>query len=271
MAAALGTFENASGRHYQSATESSWNTWSNGSGVGGDRNVTISYYNNGAMLGAMLDLKIRESSGNRKSLDDVMRGLYKTYYLEKRRGFTDAEFREECERAAGAGLAEIFVYASTSREVDYTRYFALAGLKLEWTVKDAPGGYLGLDTHTEELPPAETPAAGRGGRGRGGAPATRLVVTEVPTSSPAEAAALKAGDVIEQVESEPASATALSAALLGRKAGDHLRLRIRRGAAEQEIDAKLAGNTVRTYKLSLAAEGTPRQSAILRDWLRVAQ
>src|SRR5436190_15361369 len=113
MKNSIGAFENAAGHHYQSATESSQNTWNSGSGVGGDRNTTISYYNNGAMLGAMLDLRIRESSGNKKSLDDVMRGLYRKYYLQKKRGFTDAEFRAECESAAGASLADVFEYAST--------------------------------------------------------------------------------------------------------------------------------------------------------------
>ena len=103
------------GRRYQSATESSQNTWNSGSGVGGDRNTTISYYNNGAMLGAMLDLMIREGSGNRRSLDDVMRGLYRKYYQQKKRGFTDAEFRAECESAAGEVWTEVFSYASTTQ------------------------------------------------------------------------------------------------------------------------------------------------------------
>src|SRR5690349_170505 len=82
MENAIGAFENSSGRRYQSATESSQNTWNAGSGVGGDRQTTISYYNNGAMLGAMLDLQIRASSGNQKSLDDVMRAFYRKYYRE---------------------------------------------------------------------------------------------------------------------------------------------------------------------------------------------
>ena len=55
MKNSMARFENASGRHYQSATESSLYTWGT-SGVGRDRNTTISYYDNGAMLGAMLDL-----------------------------------------------------------------------------------------------------------------------------------------------------------------------------------------------------------------------
>jgi predicted metalloprotease with PDZ domain len=73
------------------------------------------------MLGAMLDLEIRNASGNRRSLDDVMRSLYRFYYQEKRRGFTDAEFRAACESAAGAPLDEIFSYAATTREVDYAK------------------------------------------------------------------------------------------------------------------------------------------------------
>jgi len=167
MAAAMGSFENAAGHHYQSATESSLNTWNSGSGVGGDRNTTISYYNNGAMLGAMLDLKIRDASGNRKSLDDVMRGLYRKYYLEKKRGFTDAEFRQECEGAAGGDLNEVFEYASTTKEVDYARYFALAGVRLDVAIEEAPGGYIGLDTRSEELPPLAPAGRGPSGGGRG--------------------------------------------------------------------------------------------------------
>ena len=271
MAGAIGSFENASGHYYQSATESSWNTWNSGSGVGGDRNTTISYYNNGAMLGAMLDLKIREGSGNRRSLDDVMRGLYRKYYLEKKRGFTDAEFRQECESAAGGDLTEVFTYAATPRQNDYAKYFALAGLKLEDSSKGAPGAFLGLYTDTEELPPSAMPA-GRGGRGgRGGGAAARLVVTDVVAGSPAEAAGLRRGDIVAQVDGGPASAITLSQSLANKKAGDKLHLRISRAGTESEVEATLVGNTARTYKLSTEAQATPAQSAILTNWLRAAQ
>jgi predicted metalloprotease with PDZ domain len=271
MAASIGGFENASGHHYQSATESSWETWNNSSGVGGDRNVTISYYSNGGMLGAMLDLAIRQGSSNRKSLDDVMRALYRKYYLEQKRGFTDAEFRQECEAAAGGDLSEVFAYASTTREVNYARYFAMAGLNLEATSKEAPGAYSGADTHTEELPAAQAPAGGRGGRGRGAAPPTRLVVADIAAGSPAEAAGLHSGDIILQADGAAATAGSLSQALTAKKAGDSLRLHIARGGAELDLEVTLAGNVARTYKLSPAPQATPAQAAILSDWLRVAQ
>jgi predicted metalloprotease with PDZ domain len=282
MAAQIGTFDNAPGHHYQSATESSWNTWSTGSGIGGDRNTTISYYNNGAMLGAMLDLKIRDGSGNRKSLDDVMRGLYKKYYQDKKRGFTDAEFRQECESAAGGDMAEVFDYAATTNEVNYASYFALAGLKLDATAVEAPGAYLGVDTHTQELPPSAGPAGGGrgarggggpgggGGRARGGAPMTQLMVTDVAAASPAEAAGLKAGDVILEVDGSAApTAVVLNDALTAKKAGDKIKLRISRGGSEQAMEATLVGNVKKTYSLNPVTGGTAAQSAILTNWLRL--
>ena len=272
MANAIATFENAAGHHYQSATESSQNTWNSGSGVGGDRNTTISYYNNGSMLGAMLDLSIRKGSGNRKSLDDVMRGLYEKYYLTKKRGFTDAEFRAECESAAGASLADVFAYASTTKEVDYARYFALAGLKLDATTEDAPGGFIGLDTDSQAIPPSEMPAGvGRGGRGgRGGAPALRLVVTDVGAGSPAASAGLRAGDRIVDVDGTPATAPVLNDAINARKPGEKIKLHVLREGAQIDVEVEVARNVKKTYHLTPAEGATAAETGILNAWLRKA-
>ena len=267
LANALGTFENASGHHYQSATESSQNTWNSGSGVGGDRNTTISYYNNGAMLGAMLDLRIREGSANRKSLDDVMRAMYRKFYLEKKRGFTDAEFRAECESAAGTSLTEVFEYASTTKEVDYARYFALAGLELDCDTAEGTGGFAGIDTHNREVPASEIPpAAGRGGRGRGG-PVFQLIVTDIAADSPAAKAGLRPGDRILEVDGAPATAPVLNDAI-NAKVGAIVKLKVSRSGAELEVPVAVAKNQKRTWHLTPKASATPAQTAILDDWLR---
>ncbi len=267
LAAAIGTFENALGRNYQSATESSLNTWNSGSGVAGDRNTTISYYNNGAMLGAMLELNIRAASGNRHSLDDVMRGLYRKFYLQQKRGFTAAEFRAECEAAAGAPLGELFDYASTSREVNYERQFALAGLRLDMTTAPADGGYIGLHTSTREIPPSEIPPAGRGGRGggRGGAPAFRLIVTDTAPGSPAASAGLETGDVVLTVDGAPASASALQKTIEGNPAT--IKLHITRRGQEQDVTVQVAKNLKRTYRFSEQPEPGGKRP-ILEAWLR---
>ena len=162
--------------------------------------------------------------------------------------------------------------------MDYARYFALAGLKLDSTAAEAPGAYAGVDAHTEELPVSAMPVgggrgAGRGGggRGRGGAPLTRLVVTDVAAESPGALAGLKAGDVILEVDGAPATAVVLNDALTAKKAGDLVKLRTSRAGSEQELVLTLAGNTKKTYSLTSMTEFTPAQSAILNDWLRKAQ
>ena len=43
-------------------------------------NTTISYYSKGSALGPVLDLKIRRETNNQKSLDTVMRMLYKEFF-----------------------------------------------------------------------------------------------------------------------------------------------------------------------------------------------
>lgn len=269
MGRAIGKFENSPGRHYQSATESSLNTWNSSSGIGGDRNTTISYYDNGAMLGAMLDLKIRESSGNRRSLDDVMRGMYEKYYVQKKRGFTDAEFKAECESAAGTNLDELFSYASTSREVDYAKYFALAGLKLTEKSEAAPGGSIGLDTRTKEVPPNELPA-GRGGRARGATPALRLIVTDTAAGSTAARAGLLAGDRIADVDGIAATPVVLNTAINAKKTGETIKLHVFRGEKEMTVEVEVATNVKRSFELSPAEGASPAQREILNSWLRKA-
>jgi predicted metalloprotease with PDZ domain len=294
MQNSIGTFENAAGHHYQSATESSWNTWNAGSGVGGDHNTSISYYNNGAMLGAMLDLKIRDGSKNRKSLDDVMRGLYQKYYLQKHRGFTDAEFRQECEIAAGGDVSEALEYAATTKDVDYAKYFDLAGLRLDVASEDATGSYLGVNMHSQEaLPNAAPSGAGRGGRGA--SPEVTLIITSVTPGSPAATAGLLAGDQILEVEGVKATPKAINdllavspppvagrgqvtppaaqPAVVPKKPGEKLHLRISRNGKPLDVDVELAKNVKRTFSFGFRVADVPTQlqSSILKDWLRSAQ
>ena len=249
MAASMSRFESAAGHRYQSAVESSLNTWGF-SGVGNDRNTTISYYDNGAMLGALLDLGIRRHSENRKSLDDVMRALYRTYYQEKKRGFTDAEFRDECERAAGGSLEEVFGYAGIAKEMDYAKYFEYAGLAVSSERQEAPGTWLGVNTHTG---------------------ANGLEVVEVISGSPAEGAGLRAGDRIVTVEGAKATPKVLNDAMAARKPGDTLALEVARGGDSRHVDAVLAKNVKFSLHIAPASSPSELQSAILKDWLRAEQ
>ena len=135
------TVENDSGRFYQSLAQSSYNTWDEGPfgnrGRGPDR--SISYYEKGPVVGFLLDLAIRNYTGNERSLDDVMRYLYREYYKKMNQGFTDAEFQQACENIAGTSMSREFEYAYTAKEIDYSAYLPYAGLQLEMTRSNENG------------------------------------------------------------------------------------------------------------------------------------
>ena len=128
----INTIENDSGRKFQSLSQSSYETWDDGpfGNKPGDQDKSISYYDKGPIVGLILDFSIRNATENKKSLDDVMRYLYRTYYKDRNRGFTDAEFQQACEEVAGISLSREFEYVYTTKEIDYSTYLSCAGMKL---------------------------------------------------------------------------------------------------------------------------------------------
>jgi predicted metalloprotease with PDZ domain len=125
--------ENNPGRFHQSLVQASFRTWADGpmGTQGDDPTKSISYYDKGPAIGWLLDLAIRQTSQNKKSLDDVMRFLYQQYYKKFQRGFTDAEFQQACETIAGAPLTEVFEYVYTTKDPDYNKYLGYAGINLD--------------------------------------------------------------------------------------------------------------------------------------------
>ena len=67
-----------------------------------------------------------------------MRLLYTKYYKGLKRGFTEQEFKDACEKVAGISLQEVFEYASTVKPPNYPKYFAWAGLTID-TMPKAKG------------------------------------------------------------------------------------------------------------------------------------
>ncbi|MGJ5641320.1 M61 family metallopeptidase [Formosa sp. S-31] len=128
----MASYENYEGKNHMSLSRSSFDIWLNF--FNRDENakdVTISYYNKGPVMGLLLDLEIRQLTANKKSLDDVMRYLYNTYYLQEKRGFKKEEFWQACQEIAGQPLTELQHYVDTVAVIDYNKYLAYAGLELE--------------------------------------------------------------------------------------------------------------------------------------------
>jgi predicted metalloprotease with PDZ domain len=105
-----------SGRTRQSVVESSFDAWTKYYRQDENApNAIVSYYTKGSLIGLALDLTIRAESGNRKSLDDVMRALWQRYgrdfYSEDgglSRGVTEAEVESVFDEMSGLKLRSFF-------------------------------------------------------------------------------------------------------------------------------------------------------------------
>jgi predicted metalloprotease with PDZ domain len=250
LSSGMARLENGSGHLFQSAAQSSMDTWitgGRGGGTGDENavNTTISYYSKGGALGPVLDFKIRNETMNQKSLDTVMQTLYKEFYKEKQRGFTDQEFREVCERIAGTSLAEFFDYVYTTKDVDFAKYFAYAGLKLDTELRALPEGYLGADMA-----------------------ANASTISRIEVDSPASASGLSAQDQILAVDGIPMGNRKMEDVLKSTKPGQTLKLLVAHANRIQEINVVLGTKMERSFKITPVEKPTPLQAAILNDWLK---
>jgi predicted metalloprotease with PDZ domain len=142
MAGEVRALREAPGRKLMSAESSSFHAWfydrSPQMQETNFANTTISYYNKGALLGMLLDLEIRSATHGGKSLDDVMRLMYRkfyegpaaTYYLHGR-GYTEKDILDAVNQVSGADFAPFFQqYIAGTAPLPYHEALARAGLVL---------------------------------------------------------------------------------------------------------------------------------------------
>ncbi|MDQ6770057.1 MAG: PDZ domain-containing protein [Gemmatimonadota bacterium] len=135
------------------------------------------YYPKGSLAGFLLDIIIRDASGNRRSLDDVLRELYNTDYKSDR-GFTSDEWWAAVSRAAnGKSFTDFYARYIDGREpFPYDAVLPLAGLRLVRDTINDPR--VGIGTIQDS---------------------TGVHVTHVVTGSPPEEGGVKEGDLLVAV------------------------------------------------------------------------
>ncbi len=241
-------FEDKPGRLYQTLLQASYETWSDGpfGRTGDEVNKTISYYDKGPIVGWMFDLHIRYLTGNKKSLDDVMRTLYQEYYLKQQRGFTEQEFRKVCEDIAGTNLEELFRYVGSTTELDYTKYLDQAGLHIDLERQTVPGGWLGVTTRVAK---------------------DSTVITAVEFDSPAWQAGLRRRDIILEIDNQPANAFPFGNMIKDQLPGDKVKLVVVQRGEKKLLSLVLGEKLERSFKISPQANVDKLQSAILEGWL----
>jgi len=93
-------------------------------------NTMVSYYNKGALIGMLIDLKTLQATKGTKRLDDIMKAMYEEYYQNLDRGFTDEEFKAMAEKVAGVSMDDIYEYVNQAKPIAYNDYLKFAGMEL---------------------------------------------------------------------------------------------------------------------------------------------
>ncbi len=207
---------------------------------------SISYYNKGELLGFLLDLGIRHATGNRRSLDDVMRRLNEDF-AKQGRTFTEQDLRAVIGSLAPGfpDLDSFFSdYVSGTRELDYGAYFGYAGLQLLATT--AAQGALGF-------------RAVQGFEGP-------ITVESVAGDSNAARAGLRKGDALLTMNGRPLQASP-EQLIEGLKPGTKMEFEVRRGSQNLKIKYALEESHVTAYRLEENPNATAAELRVREGWL----
>lgn len=95
----------------------------------------------GELIAAMLDFQIRDETNGKRTLDDLMRRMFAQFSAA--RGFSTADVQRLASEVCGRNLSAFFnAYVRGGRPLDFNRYLALAGLKMdvEWKTSKLADG-----------------------------------------------------------------------------------------------------------------------------------
>ena len=122
------------GRKYQSLRDSSFDTWIKFYRPDeNSRNTRISYYSKGAVAAFLLDMKIRQLTNNGKSLDTLMRKMFRKY---SKKGFTAKNFRDAASNVAGENLDDWFANAiDSTNELVFDDSLTFMGIRIPEAAK----------------------------------------------------------------------------------------------------------------------------------------
>jgi len=231
-------------RAWQSAEESSVEAWFEKYEFYNRPDRSVWYYNKGQILGVLLDIAIRDATDNRKSLDDVFR-LMNEKYAQQGKFYDDhTGIPVAIAEVAGKSFQDFFArYVFETDEIPYNTFFDAAGLnfKLE-TLKSADLGFW----------PGKTLQG--------------IVVSAIESGSSAEAAGVREGDGLLEVNGAPFPAR-YTEWLRDQTPGARVKLHIRREGEEKEFSFALGTRSDNRCSLTEAAHPNEKQRRILEGLL----
>jgi predicted metalloprotease with PDZ domain len=252
------------GRRRQTVAESSWDAWIKYYRQDENApNAIVSYYGKGSLVALCADLLIRSRTGGRRSLDDVMRALWRRYGRPGV-GVPEDGVERLAEEVTGVRLRPFFDRALRSTaDLPLEPMLATVGVEMEVRPAESTSDRGGRPAARGTAALAERVTLGVRTSAEGG----DLRLTHVLDGGPAQAAGLAAGDVVVAIDGLRVAPKTLDALLARRRPGDAVRVHAFRRDELHELEVRLAAPPADTCVLRFARKPGAGALRLRKGWL----
>jgi len=208
----------------------------------------------GEVIGALLDLIVRDATDGRRSIDDVMRLMLQRFGGTQ--GFVGRDIERAVEDVCGCEVTPFFdAHVRSGSAIPFDRYLALIGLRprVEWipsVSQSTNEPIVDLRLYAADVPPGQL---------------ARLVLTH--PESPWARAGLHTGDRIVSVNGAPARTWLEFRAILQRiRIGDTTRMEVERAGKRLTVNVVAAQQTRPLVRLEPIAAASAKATRLREAW-----
>lgn len=277
------TLQTANGRQVQSLTDSSHDTWIKFYRPDeNSKNSRVSYYTKGAVVGFLLDAKIKAATAGQKNLDHVMRAMFNKF--AGKQGYSEQDFRSEASAVAGVDLSGWFAEAiDSTNELNYQPALDYYGLSFDSkgktnAVTDSKSKKPVQPKKDSDADLKETKADDKDDeedKPKIDAGITFSSTSDNPTisgirsKSAAFQAGLNVGDEVVAVNGYRTSKSKWDSQLVAFAKDKSVQLTVARRGKMKQINLQLEEASNDTWKLKVVAKVSPQQKARVNSWLKL--
>ncbi len=277
----INTVDASPGRFHRNLRESSFDTWHAAGArnpmmaISNFRNTYVNYYHKGAVAALLLDLELRKRTDGRRSLDDLIRELYRTSYAEadmgeyflRGNGYAEQDIYDAVETVGGADSRKFLErLVNGVDELDYAEYFAYVGLDLTRLPKKS--------SRKNQEPEPARPQLYTGlvvADARERAREEFVAVANVLPGSPAERSGFSAGDLIIAIDGDRTDGRRWDAVLAMKEPGDRMTITLFRGSRLMTLELRGEDRDIRPYRIEAIEGASPAQRRARSRWLGAAK
>jgi predicted metalloprotease with PDZ domain len=237
-------------------------------------NVTVSYYTKGAVIGFVLDAKIRKATNGAKSLDDVMRLAFQRFSGAK--GYTPEDFRRTVADVVNAGAAAGAGAGAGAAAAEFGEWWhKTLETTEELDYSDALGWY-GLRFIASDRGRREGGACSEGGGANGNkawlglitrCDGGRLVVSQVRRGTPGYEAGFSVDDEIIGIGDFRVRGEQFSSRLDQYRPGDSVSVLIARRDELKRLNVTFGKEPEERWKLDPLPDATSAQQQQRQGWM----